>query len=72
MLHTLIGGRPKLGMQQHVFPLEPGSSFGVGDPVSFLLFLSIFESYYFLENFPTENLVSTSFSNTDEGNRRYR
>ena len=71
MLHTLIGGRPKLGMQQHWFPLEPGSSFGLGNPVSFLLFVSFLESY-FLEKFPTENLVSTCFSNTDEGNRRYR
>ena len=72
MLHTLIGGRPKLRMQHYWFPLEPGSSFGVGNPVSFLLFLSFLESYYFLEIFPTENLVSTCFSNTDEGNGRYR
>ena len=62
MLHTLTGGRPKLGTQRHWFPLEPGPSFGVGIPGSFLL--SFLESYYFLENFPTENLVYTCFSNT--------
>ena len=39
----LIGGGPKLGMQQHWFPLEPGSSFGLGNPVPFLLFFSFLE-----------------------------
>ena len=34
MSHKLIWEGPKLCMQQPWFPLEPGSSFGVGNPVS--------------------------------------
>ena len=35
MLHTLIGDGPKPGMQQPWFPLEPESSFSIGNPVSY-------------------------------------
>ena len=41
MLHTLIGEGPKLCMQKPWFPLEPGSSFGVGNLVSLVVALLV-------------------------------